>query len=159
MPIPKDDRDHPCAVARLTNRQLAWRSVGIKSFTKDELTKQEQQVTLNTEIAIAIAGGVLGWGLSVGFVQLFTSLNGSLLGNFLIPIISAIIVSTIVWFCTLTWVRHRAFPKIAGIYLQYGSCAGCGYSLNDLPVEEDHCIVCPECNAAWKADRVDAGNA
>jgi hypothetical protein len=154
MPIPKDDRDQPCDVARLTNRQLAWRSIGIKSLTKDELTKQEQQITLNTEIGFALAGGFLGWAMWTAVFLPFTSLSGSLLGSFLIPMSSAIIVSTIVWFGTLTWVRQRKFLKIAGIHLRHGQCAACGYPLRDLPVEDDRCIVCPECNAAWRADRV-----
>jgi len=156
MPIPKDDRDRPCAVARLTSRQLAWRSIGIKSLTKDEITKQEQQVTINLEIAIALIGGVLGWALWTVLFLPFTPLKGSLLGNFLIPMIASIAVSTIIWFASLTWIRQRMFSRIADIHLEHGKCAGCGYELRDLPTENDGCVVCPECNAAWNADRIGA---
>lgn len=158
MPTPRDDRDQPCAVARLTNRQLAWRAVGIKSLTKDELIKQEQQVTLNTEIAVAIVGGLLGWVLWTAILLPFTSLGGSYLGNFLIPTGMSIVISAILWFATLSRVRERKFSTIAGIHLMHGRCAGCGYALHDLPTEPDGCIVCPECNAAWKANRVSTTN-
>lgn len=159
MPIPMDDRDRPCAVARLTNRQLAWRSIGIKSLTKDELIKQEQQVTLNTEVAIALLGGVLGWILWTGVIMPFTNLQNTMLGHLVIPFVLSIVVSTILWFVTLSWVRQRKFSKIAGIHLKHGHCAACAYELRDLPIEDDACIVCPECNAAWKADRVGATHA
>ncbi len=154
MPIPTDDRDRPCAVARLTNRQLAWRSIGIKSLTKDELVKQEQQVTLNTEVAIALLGGVLGWVLWTGAIMPLTNLKNTLLGHLVIPFVLSIVVSTFLWFVSLSWVRQRKFSKIAGIHLLHGKCAACGYELKDLPTEDDACIVCPECNAAWKAERV-----
>lgn len=159
MPIPKDDRDQPCEVARLTSRQLAWRSLGIRSLTKDEITKQEQQLTINSEILIALIGGVMGWSIWMIIFLPFTSLKGSLLGNFLIPTIASIVVSTIIWFVSLTWVRQLKFPKIAAVHLEHGKCAGCGYELKDLVVENDGCIVCPECNAAWKSERIGVADA
>lgn len=151
---PLDDRNQPCTVARLTNRQLAWRALGIKSLTKDELVKREQQITINLEIVFAIAGGVIGWVLWATFLLPFTSLNGTLLGNFAIPTISSILVSTAIWFASLSWIRQQRFPKIAQIHLDHGHCAACGYSLSDLNPEADGCLVCPECNAAWRRDRV-----
>lgn len=154
MPIPRDDRDQPCSVARLTNRQLAWRSVGMKSLTKDEVVKQEQQATVNLEVIIALIGGVLGWVLWTGFFLPFTSLKGTLTGNLLIPVGASIVTSTVIWFVSLEWIRRRKFSTISGIHLRYGHCAGCGYALQDLQTEHDGCIVCPECNAAWKSDRV-----
>jgi hypothetical protein len=154
MSTPRDDRGNPCELARLTNRQLAWRAIGIKSLTKDELIKQEQQVTLNTEIAVAIVGGLVGWVLWTAIFLPFTPLRGSLLGNFLIPTCASILASTVFWFGMLAKVRERKFSKIADIHLRHGRCAGCGYALQDLPTDEDGCIVCPECNAAWNAGRV-----
>ena len=37
--------------------------------------------------------------------------------------------------------------------LRAGRCAACGFSLRDLEVHEDGCVVCPECAAAWNRDR------
>lgn len=158
MPTPHDDRDQPCTVARLTNRQLAWRALGIRSLTKDQLIKGEQQITIDLEILIAIAGGVIGWVLWTTILLPFTSLSGTPLGHFVIPMISSVVVSTAIWFASLSWVRQRRFPKIAQIHLDHGRCAGCGYALQDLPTEPDGCIICPECNAAWQASRVSTAN-
>lgn len=158
MPTPRDDRDRPCAVARLTSRQLAWRSIGIKSLTRDELIKQEQQVTLPAEVAIAVAGGVLGWVLWTALVLPLTPMQNTLLGHFVMPVWVSVVVSTALWFATLGWVRQHKFSKIAGIHLRHGRCAGCAYSLTDLPAGDDACVVCPECNAAWRAERVGRGD-
>lgn len=35
-----------------------------------------------------------------------------------------------------------------------GLCAGCGYSLTGLAPQHDGVVECPECDAAWLADRV-----
>ena len=31
-----------------------------------------------------------------------------------------------------------------------GLCPSCGYEIRQIPPESDGCVVCPECNAAWK---------
>lgn len=38
--------------------------------------------------------------------------------------------------------------------LARGLCASCAYHLNNLPVEADGCITCPECGASWRRDRI-----
>lgn len=154
MPTPRDDRNQHCSLAKLTNRQLAWRALGIKSLTKDSLIKQEQQVTINLEIVIAIAGGVIGWVLWTALILPFTSLDGTLLGHLGLPMVSSIVISTAIWYASLSWVRQHKFSKIAQIHLDHSQCAACGYCLTDLHREADGCLVCPECSAAWKADRV-----
>jgi len=154
MPIPLDDRKQQCGMAKLTNRQLAWRAVGIKSLTKDDLTKEEQRATINLEVAIAILGGVFGWVLWVLFAALFIPNTGSWVVTLLSPMISSIVISTLIWFFTLSWVRLKKFDTIAQLHLSRWRCASCAYSLVDLVPEPDGCVVCPECNAAWKSDRV-----
>jgi len=138
----------------MTNRQLAWRFIGIKRLTSDPVVRQEQQATINTEIVIALAGGLIGWVLWTAAILPFTPLKGTLLGNFLLPTITSIIVSTAIWFVTLNAVRRSKFHKISSIHLEKGRCAACTYRLEELPPESDGCVVCPECNAAWKHDRI-----
>lgn len=50
------------------------------------------------------------------------------------------------WF-NLEW---HVVPRM----LQHRRCPACSYSLRVLTPEPDNCIQCPECGAAWKADRV-----
>ena len=33
-----------------------------------------------------------------------------------------------------------------------GLCAACHYGLEAIPVEDDGCVVCPECGAAWRRE-------
>lgn len=138
----------------MTNRQLAWRSIGIKKLTKDQLIRQEQQATINSEIAIALVAGLVGWVLWTAVILPFTPLKNTLLGNFLLPTITSIVVSTAIWFMTLNAVRRSKFHKISAIHLEQGQCAACAYRLDELSPEADNCVVCPECGAAWKHDRI-----
>lgn len=38
--------------------------------------------------------------------------------------------------------------------LRQGLCASCGHGIGGLPAQTDGCIVCPECAAAWRSDRI-----
>lgn len=35
-----------------------------------------------------------------------------------------------------------------------GACLACGYTLDGATIAEDGCLQCPECGAAWRAERV-----
>ena len=35
------------------------------------------------------------------------------------------------------------------LYARHGVCPGCAYRLTGLAREDDGCVVCPECGAAW----------
>jgi hypothetical protein len=50
------------------------------------------------------------------------------------------------------WI-HREW-SIAPNMLRKRRCPACAYSLSGLTPEPDNCIQCPECGAAWKAERV-----
>lgn len=42
-------------------------------------------------------------------------------------------------------------PLRAAVAVELGFCGGCGYRLTGLERAHDHCVVCPECGAAWRA--------
>jgi hypothetical protein len=44
--------------------------------------------------------------------------------------------------------------KVVEPCLKWGVCASCGYTLRDASVQEDGRVVCSECGAAWKRERV-----
>jgi hypothetical protein len=56
------------------------------------------------------------------------------------------------------YVERRILPKrylrSAPSLVAEGFCGQCGYSLRELPVQPDSCIVCSECGAAWNQQRV-----
>jgi len=101
----------------MTNRQLAWRSIGIKRLTNDQVVRQEQQATINTEIGIALAGGLIGWVLWTAAILPFTPLKGTLLGNLVLPTITSIVVSTAIWLVSLNAIRRSKFHIISSIHL------------------------------------------
>ncbi len=49
---------------------------------------------------------------------------------------------------------RKVVPKLARVFIEEGICAGCGYTLEHLLETDDRMLVCPECSAAWKSDRV-----
>lgn len=151
---PRDDRDHPCSLAGLTNRQLAWRALGVRLLTGDELIKDEQRATMPTETAIALLSGVVGWIVWVLVGIPLTGTKNTWAGHLVIPFFFCIVVSSLAWFFSLGWVRSLKFDRIAQIHLEHGRCPACGYVLADLPLAGDGCVVCPECNAAWRGQRV-----
>ena len=130
--------------------------MGIRSLTKDCLIKQEQQVTLNSEIVVAIAGAAIGWIVWVFAILPFTALKNTYAGHLVIPFFFCIVVSTLAWFFSLSWIRSRKSDRIAQIHLDHGLCPSCAYALAGLQPQSDGRVVCPECNAAWNADRVSA---
>lgn len=53
---------------------------------------------------------------------------------------------------------NRGYQCIHQI-VRAGRCAGCGYRLAELDADGDGFIVCPECGAAWRADRMSISRA
>ena len=41
-------------------------------------------------------------------------------------------------------------PAVARYWLSIGQCASCKYDITSVEPEQDGCVVCPECGAAWK---------
>lgn len=58
-------------------------------------------------------------------------------------------------FLALNWrARSRLYLAHPPSLVAQGFCGQCGYSLRDLPPAEDNCIICPECGAAWRKERL-----
>lgn len=50
---------------------------------------------------------------------------------------------------------ERKSAVIVAAFLREGRCPGCGYMLADVPASsDDGRVACPECAAAWNADRI-----
>ncbi len=65
-----------------------------------------------------------------------------------------------VWLVAMSANMFRTNPavdyteRVVSPCLKWGVCASCGYTLRDAKAQEDGCVVCSECGAAWKRDRV-----
>lgn len=138
----------------LSVRQLFWRAIGINRLIRDPLHRAEQKRTAGLEIAVAIVGGVVGavtWQLAWILLLSNTLPWGAfVLGMLIAPLIPALLA----WLALLGYIRRRRGDRIIEIYLTAGRCPACGYLLENLPTHADGCMVCPECEAAWRAERV-----
>ena len=151
---PTDDRDNPCKIADLSTKQIAWRALGIPSVTPDPILKAEQKRTIGIEIAVSIVGGLIGWVLWSVLISQYTRPRLGILIDFVAQTTCCVVVATSFWYFLLNHFRRERFPQIAEIYLSAGKCAACAYKLEGLTPEHDSCIICPECNAAWKHERI-----
>jgi hypothetical protein len=65
-----------------------------------------------------------------------------------------------VWLVAMSANMFRTNPmidysaRIVSPCLKWGVCASCGYTLRDAQSQDDGCVVCSECGAAWKRERV-----
>lgn len=69
-----------------------------------------------------------------------------------VPIFWIVVVVSVVGF--RFWARRAAAGNLARTAVAEGVCGACAYSLQDLATEPDGCLVCPECGAAWRAERI-----
>lgn len=74
------------------------------------------------------------------------------------PMLPAVVLAvTVVWAIAAVMLRGRgpvAERAAADVLLRRGMCASCLYPLESLTPASDGCLVCPECGAAWKRERV-----
>jgi hypothetical protein len=151
----RDDRGRPCALAELSPRQVGVRALGMPAL-HDADTRRELAVTDRMELAVALAGGLAGaiaWQLMRMLVPVL-GVPGLCGGFVIIPTAAA----ALAWRLSLGAIRRRrAGPLVAG-YLASARCGACGYALAGLPPAADGCVVCPECSAAWRAERIAPGD-
>jgi hypothetical protein len=52
------------------------------------------------------------------------------------------------------YVRRGALGQIARTAVAEGVCGSCAFALQGVPTDDARLIHCPECNAAWRAERI-----
>lgn len=151
MARPTDDRNQPCRIAELSPGQIGRRALGISWFFDAE-TKRELRVTDTLETICAVAGGVVGaivWQLVWSGPRPF-GVPGLCGGFIIFPPLAGMLT----WRLSLSAVRRGRFRRLAGDALAEGRCPACKHALQGLETHDDGCIVCPECGAAWREDRL-----
>ncbi|MGE3107843.1 MAG: hypothetical protein AB7G11_01670 [Phycisphaerales bacterium] len=143
----RDDRGSP---RRVANQQTAAgddRNADTRFRSILQLSAQARQSVLRPAstrhnallVGLVIAAVLLG--------VLFSFLSYALIG---VVVIGSIILQAL-----------RSAGKVvpseeaaAQVLLRHGLCASCLYNLGDLSESDDRCLVCPECGAAWRRDRI-----
>ncbi|HVZ94645.1 MAG TPA: hypothetical protein VG797_09050 [Phycisphaerales bacterium] len=109
-------------------------------------------------IAVAI-GWAFGIALCTGFFGTMSRSGSQFIRSISGPLavmLGVTLFVLVMWF--IAWIgfvanrliRHAA---IADRILSLGRCASCGHDLGGLIPADDGCVTCPECAAAWRADR------
>jgi len=155
---PTDDRSKPCKIADLSAKQIIWRALGLPSVTPNPVLKAEEKRTAGIEITVTVVGGLIGWALWSVLITRYTRPRFGILIDFVALSTCCVVVGMIFWYFLLNRIRRERFPHIAEIYLSAGKCAACAYKLAGLKPEQDGCVVCPECSAAWNATRIGLTN-
>lgn len=100
--------------------------------------------------AIGMLMGLLG-----GSTALLSGWLGAGIPAWVMPALASGVMVSVFVYRSRRAVRRIA-PRIIDAFLFEGRCPGCGYVLDGTQIEPDGCRVCPECGAAWKAERIGA---
>jgi len=68
------------------------------------------------------------------------------------------LISIALWLAMLglaVWTMRRSIhfkdrTELARSFLRFSRCPSCAYRIAGLEAEDDGCVVCPECGAAWR---------
>ncbi|MFK7884469.1 MAG: hypothetical protein AB8F26_09850 [Phycisphaerales bacterium] len=52
------------------------------------------------------------------------------------------------------FIRKGALNQLARTAVAEGVCGSCAFPLEQVPIEDDGCVICPECGAAWNHERI-----
>lgn len=97
----------------------------------------------------ALIGAVLAFSLHRGGFSFNVSISDF---NFLILLVPTLIAGEVI----VRSVRGRqreSQSMLASFLVAHRRCGACGYDLRPTAPEQDGCVVCPECSAAWHKDR------
>lgn len=100
--------------------------------------------------AIGMLMGLLG-----GSTALLSGWLGAGVPAWIMPALASGVMVSVFVYRSRRAVKRIA-PRIIDAFLFEGRCPGCGYVMDGMQTEPDGCRVCPECGAAWKAERIGA---
>lgn len=102
----------------------------------------------------AVVALVIGVGLFLapgpGWASQTLAMVMRLGGTLLITLGLVVLVSVVI----VRWRGESIGEPLMRARAERGRCRGCAFELEGLPAEEDGCVVCPECGAAWRKEAV-----
>lgn len=141
-----DDRGQPVALLSFADlkrveRDPNQRRAALARRLRDAVRAESRRSTpLRAVVMVTLISVV--WAVVVAMAPSFRS----------VPIFWIVVVASVVGF--RFWARRAAAGNLARTAVAEGVCGACAYSLQDLATEADGCLVCPECGAAWRAERI-----
>jgi len=96
--------------------------------------------------ALGLDAGLLAWGCvwaGIGFPRIHTAARWAIyVGGLCFWIGAALVARKLAW--------PARFRGQRAACLGVGVCPACAYAIENAERDEDDCVVCPECGAAWR---------
>lgn len=125
---------------------------GIAKRLKHAIKSEGRRITLD-RVVLTIAAILVVFvmsGVISGIMLPVLRLSGS--GAELLVFIGLVVLAHLT---VRKYVRRGTLNQLARTAVAEGVCGSCAFPLQSVPVsEEDACMTCPECGAAWLADRI-----
>lgn len=146
-PIRRLDRADLVRAARSDNPGLAMLAARLRIAIKSECRRNTPDRVV---LMIALVLGVLFTYGVIGSIAASTmGVRGAGVG--LLILIGLIVAANRLY----SWyVRRGALGQIARTAVAEGVCGSCAFSLEGAVTDPDARVVCPECGAAWRRDRI-----
>jgi hypothetical protein len=146
-PIRRLDRADLVRAARSDNPGLAMLAARLRIAIKSECRRNTPDRVI---LMIALVLGVLFTYGVIGSIAASTmGVRGAGVG--LLILIGLIVAANRLY----SWyVRRGALGQIARTAVAEGVCGSCAFSLEGAVTDPDARVVCPECGAAWRRDRI-----
>jgi len=147
----RDDRGRP--IERLSVRELK-RTAERKSDPRAVLARRIRDA-VRAEARRQTPGRFFaGLGIIIGLNVVTSVMLMAFPGIFWIrPIVFWGLIAAFVfymrWYISVVAAKNISVSAVAE-----GVCGSCTYTLKDIVAEPDGCVVCPECGAAWRAERI-----
>lgn len=146
-PIRRLDRRDLVRASRSDNPGLAMLARRLAASIKSE-TRRTTPDRLAIGVVMTI-GVLLAYGFLGATATALFGLSGAGVG--LVLLVGLIVLANRVY---AAYVRRGALSQIARTAVAEGVCGSCAFSLQGAPEGPNGCLVCPECGAAWRSERV-----
>lgn len=146
QPIQRLDRGDLVRAARSDDHRLKMLAERLKRSVKSESKRSSPDrvaLVVTLVFVVLIGNSVVN--------QLFIRATGA---NPIFGLIALIAMISGARWLYLWYVRRGALGQIARTAVAEGVCGSCAFPLQGVPVDDAGLVRCPECNAAWRAERV-----
>lgn len=153
IPRHADDRDRPIRPKGIGPRERRTLAARHRLESARRAFKSQVSVLLHRVFALCLIGYCLHMWLPVAREPFLPLPRFGVVEVAILTVVTfAAIALGAAVFVRARWLLSRAYRALRErVIPPTPICLQCGYGLAGLPVEDDGCVTCPECRAAWAA--------
>jgi len=154
MPPVTDDSGKPCKLVRLSYAVILKQTFFHKRWIRDPLMIAENKAFGGRDYAVVLLTGIplaIVWLFTTPWIP--TNFMSDLPDLIVFMIVFLVLAASALWMMQ-GWVRAPRAQLIIEHKLAAAQCPACNYPLANLNPDDDHRVTCPECSAAWHAERI-----